>query len=367
MDSKDLIEELSARSGYSPDDAVRLLDSLTSVMGELFQERKALEFGGFGVFRVEKRLERIISCSAGGQRFLVPPELCLTFETVTQDAKPVPAGFAALLVKRSPIPMDQADAESFIGIFSALVKEKLATDKYVKVKGLGAFKQLDAEGGQGYPRISFTPDAAMRELVNKPFSHFETVLLNDGVRFDDIAEEIVPSEELTKGKEREKEPDGTLFVPPGKPCQEMGWKSKFSHRSWFLTITVLLVGILTGGAIVWGVLSGRQYPSGTEAVQPTDLPPLPPLATSDTIAIQEDTSATLAMPLCDAVHYRIAGTCATHIIRRGESLALLAEKYYGNRRLWPYIARHNRGTIRNADNIPAGTAVHIPILVSEAE
>ena len=69
--------------------------------------------------------------------------------------------------------------------------------------------------------------------------------------------------------------------------------------------------------------------------------------------------------LTDAVRYGIKGTLATHILRRGESLARLAQKYYGNKRLWPYLARYNRKRISDVDNVPVGTVILIPELVPE--
>ena len=97
--------------------------------------------------------------------------------------------------------MDQTDAETFVKTFFALIEEALENDKYVKIKGLGTFKlvevdtreSIDVNTGErieimGHNRITFTPDTTMRDLVNKPFSHFETVVLNENTRFDDMDE-----------------------------------------------------------------------------------------------------------------------------------------------------------------------------------
>lgn len=106
---------------------------------------------------------------------------------------------ADLLAQRHE--MEQADAEAFVKTLFALIEESIETDKYVKIKGLGTFKLIDVDAResidvntgerieiQGHSRISFTPDSWMRETVNKPFEHFETVLLNEGTRFDDMDE-----------------------------------------------------------------------------------------------------------------------------------------------------------------------------------
>lgn len=101
---------------------------------------------------------------------------------------------AALASKKK---MDAADAEKYIESFFALVNEALVPDKIVKIKGFGTFKLVDVRDREsvdvntgermvidGHSKMSFVPDATLKELVNKPFSQFETVVLNDGVDFD---------------------------------------------------------------------------------------------------------------------------------------------------------------------------------------
>lgn len=94
------------------------------------------------------------------------------------------------------------EAELFINEFFALIEEGLEQDRYVKVKGLGTFKLIEVDSResvdvntgerieiQGHTKISFTPENALKEIVNRPFSHFEAVVLNDNVNFDDISAE----------------------------------------------------------------------------------------------------------------------------------------------------------------------------------
>ena len=89
--------------------------------------------------------------------------------------------------------------------------DALTNDKYVKIKGLGTFKLTEVDSResmnvntgerieiQGHTKISFTPDTTMKELINKPFSHFETVMLNEGVLLEDtpVVDEEVKSEDV---------------------------------------------------------------------------------------------------------------------------------------------------------------------------
>lgn len=99
------------------------------------------------------------------------------------------------------------DVERFVTKMFEVVNKGLDADKLVKVKGLGTFKvtavkereSVNVNTGErvlisGHEKITFTPDAIMKDLVNKPFSQFETVVLNDDVDFSEV-DEAQPTEE----------------------------------------------------------------------------------------------------------------------------------------------------------------------------
>lgn len=107
---------------------------------------------------------------------------------------------AAVLVNKNGF--EQDEAKRFVSEMFGLIQERLETEQIVKVKGLGTFKIVDVEARESvsvqtgerfvinsHAKVSFTPDATMKELVNRPFSQFETVVLNDGVEFSDMKEE----------------------------------------------------------------------------------------------------------------------------------------------------------------------------------
>jgi nucleoid DNA-binding protein/nucleoid-associated protein YgaU len=96
--------------------------------------------------------------------------------------------------------LSKKDAETFLKEMFVVIEQALQTDKYVKIKGLGTFKLIEVDSResvnvntgarieiQGHTKVSFTPEASIRDLINKPFAHFETVILNEGVVFDDIS------------------------------------------------------------------------------------------------------------------------------------------------------------------------------------
>lgn len=95
--------------------------------------------------------------------------------------------------------LTQKDAEQFVATFFDLINEALHEEKMVKVKGLGTFKVIDVRERESinvntgervviesHGKISFTPDPIMRDLVNKPFAQFETVMLNDDVDIEEL-------------------------------------------------------------------------------------------------------------------------------------------------------------------------------------
>ena len=102
------------------------------------------------------------------------------------------------------------DSETFVRTMFDVIEEALTNEKYVKIKGLGTFKLTEVNSResvhvntgerieiQGHSKVSFTPDTSMKELINKPFSHFETVVLNEGVELEDTAVEEVEILETT--------------------------------------------------------------------------------------------------------------------------------------------------------------------------
>ena len=125
---------------------------------------------------------------------------------------------AKVLVEKSGL--QQRDANQFATEMFAVILQRLQEGDQVKVKGLGTFKIISVEAREsisvrtgervvieGHDKVSFTPDNMMKELVNKPFSQFETVVLNDGVAFSDMEEQP------------EEEPVETIETPAETPVE----------------------------------------------------------------------------------------------------------------------------------------------------
>lgn len=416
--------------------------------------------------------------------------------------------------------MTKKDAEIFVKGMFELIEEALATEKYVKVKGLGTFKLTEVESResvnvntgerieiQGHTKISFTPDSSMKDLINKPFAHFETVILNENTKLEDTETEIEGEEEDTVDENAPKpkqtvaakeveliETENTEDSPNENPiasedivteaekdivvetavpqtvsplaetiegnkvtdkpqeevmtiadaailaahkaceektsleiivpqeatpsektvtvtsnfekeqkieetteAQEISGEKK-NRVSRGIILVIILIVCITGG-IYWYLQSDKtsdlQSPATIKNTQEQLEEDLPAIPVNDSLMQGKDTaniwtdvtrketisqsqqavspstkkSSGVAVTanveketLADTVEYDITGTKTNYTLREGESLVKLAVKFYGTKKLWPYIVKHNKNIIKDADRVPIGTTLRIPEL-----
>lgn len=357
--------------------------------------------------------------------------------------------------------LSQADAALFAKEFLSLIEEALARDKYVKVKGLGTFKLITVDvmeetasngpettDGQSHTRVSFIPETGLKDLVNKPFAHFQPVLLKDEVHFTDlpegetevesqetvieeektgetdvviesptepateetdemlpqteaaspieeepiqvsITEKVIPEKEEVKEKQEDTLPEKEERIP----AADLTPSGKEANVPWCMIASILLAGIFIGGIVTWVLTSGRRYiPEQVveklmNETQKTPAPVVPDsLQVADTLVVKKDSSlvqkkdilktvakkeektpvAPTPVPkretLADTVEYQITGNQGSYTLKPGESLVRVALKFYGNKKLWPYLVKHNKAIIKNPDNVPVGTTIQIPQL-----
>lgn len=132
-------------------------------------------------------------------------------------------GLADKLAEKSGL--SQIEAELFIRKMFDVCHQGLAADKIVKMRWLGTFKvtsvkereSVDVNTGErivieGRDKISFTPDNILKEIVNKPFAQFETVIVNDGVDFESIDKKYEDSLEDEEQEESLEKPKPIIEV-----------------------------------------------------------------------------------------------------------------------------------------------------------
>lgn len=129
---------------------------------------------------------------------------------------------ADLMARHDGITKKKADA--FVRAFFETIRQGLETDRYVKIKGFGTFKLVEVGEREsvnistgerfqisGHAKISFTPDAALKDLVNRPFAHFQTITLSEDVNLDElesvqVEEEVIPQVTLPEPEPAEEIP-----------------------------------------------------------------------------------------------------------------------------------------------------------------
>lgn len=373
------------------------------------------------------------------------------------------------------------DSETFVRTMFDVIEEALTNEKYVKIKGLGTFKLTEVNSResvhvntgerieiQGHSKVSFTPDTSMKELINKPFSHFETVVLNEGVELEDTAveeveilettdasettivieettppapsEEVIPTEETpieepiievpateetiveeiveeeetiieqpiveepiaqepiaeepiveesepevpvketieeTKKEEEktvsieEKEETHIPVVPQDKEKNE-----KSINRILWGVIVVLVLIILFG--VYWMFLRSEETPEVKPVVpvQEEQMAEPAPVAEEkpqeETLKIvqfielsEEELRKERVPSFADTLDYQIVGTQEEYTLQKGETIIRASVRFFGTKKFWPYIVKHNMDVLPDPDNIPAGIRIKIPKLVEK--
>lgn len=127
------------------------------------------------------------------------------------DNKILLQDIADFLCHRSGI--TKRESEQFVRAFFEVIQQGLEREQYVKIKGFGTFKLVEVGQREsvnintgerfqinGHTKVSFTPDTSLKDLVNRPFSHFQTVILNDETAIEELDACTVPedSEQLNE-------------------------------------------------------------------------------------------------------------------------------------------------------------------------
>lgn len=351
--------------------------------------------------------------------------------------------------------MSKVASEQFVKNFFDIISKGVLDEGIVKVKGFGTFKLLQMENREsvnvntgerftieGHQKISFTPDAELKERINKPFSAFETVVITEeqSAELSDVEitkeelptvesdnEEPVRIEEETESVETESVEPVVENKPEAKEPQVREITQKRGTRI-FLKIVVYILSLilvaclalyllwpLVGKAIIKSY-ADKSKPA-VEAVKPAARESKPvveeakpvvqetksvveeakpvveeaksvieevkpvveeakpvvqeakpiPAAANDAQPFnlnQEDQAKALSkFTEADTVNYRIAGRLAVHTIEEGESLTKISNKYYGTKKLWPYLVKYNN--LGSSNSLMVGSKINIPRLVAK--
>ena len=299
---------------------------------------------------------------------------------------------------------DKNSSERFLREFIAVVSEGVYTDKLVKVKGLGTFKIIPVEKRESihvntgerfvipeHYKFSFLPDKELRELVNKPFSFFETTELRENVDFTDMdvvldepdiketedesIEEMIPEEKHLPEEEpvvfSEEEPAGQpedegmdTLEPvvdersdssgPDSPSEEVETgpdAERKKPRTKRIAVVSMFVFLLMLFNI--GLYLNRTYFFEKEAVPDTTI-----------VFANEDSSQTVGETTVENPEVEPEAVSPKVIARvkiePGSRLTLISLKYYGSKLFWVYLYEYNRAVITDPNNVPIGTVIEVP-------
>lgn len=383
--------------------------------------------------------------------------------------------------------MSRAASEQFVKSFFDMISQNVISDEIVKVKGLGTFKLLRMEDREsvnvntgerfvieGHQKISFTPDAELKEFINKPFSAFGTVIITDEQA--QVLEEMNTPGQTDTDDELRADSDETLLpdnpavepaleeavepAPENEPVQEDNPESKETpvivvldkqeqegnktsevkeitqkRSTRFLlrgAVTLLSVVLVAGvGLFLFWPLIGvkvlnhfdntntamvvketpkpasakpvnvqsqakpavqteteikpepkqeavvepkqevKEEPKPEAKVEPKQEAKVEPkqeakaVSNPATTAFFELNAADQAKELseysvADTVNYSITGFLVEHVMEKNETLTSIALKYYGSKKLWPYIAKYNN--LVNFNRMRPGDRIKVPKL-----
>lgn len=340
--------------------------------------------------------------------------------------------------------MSKTASEQFVKTFFDIIAQGVLADGMVKVKGLGTFKLLQMEDREsvnvntgerftieGHQKISFSPDAELKERINKPFAAFETVEISaeqaaELAKLDETSQTTVQEEPVIEQKTEhnpepvhEPESDSEVEAEPHPVVKDVTQKrfTRFILRLliWILAIALVVPVLLylfwpLVGCKILGLIDDKMgdKPAATttvvadndslriteiakpaEPVKPAEtvVKPAEPVKQTAKPAEQarpsepattvQTTQAALGQTVkltatdaakdlsqftdADTLSYRITGELGTHVLQSGETLTKVALKYYGSKKLWPYIAKYNKYG-KSYNNLKAGDKIRIPKL-----
>ena len=324
---------------------------------------------------------------------------------------------AKTLAQKKNLP--QKDAEAFLKTFFDAIIENVTADKMVKIKGLGTFKLievLDRESvnintGErivipGHSKLSFTPENALKDLINKPFADFQTVVINEGTSIEEMEKipalspeetpvqafvstpepvpevKEEPKEEAIAEPEVKAEPDPVVVPEPtpepvvvseakaepeseaeSAPVQQLAREpidqrpllygpppvKKKPTRS-YAKIAAWILGVLL--LCVVGYFIARSLNTNKPAPEPVE----PQVETP----VEETPEPEVEYAQVPGGEYKIVGTRKTYVMKPGDFVTRIAIQEYGDKDIAPYIIVHN--AFPDPDNVPVGEEIKLPEL-----
>ena len=186
-----LITALSHNTGCSPDVTSKYADTIVKWLIRQIMEEGKLFVSDFGEFCIQKRMEFVYHDTATKKRWLIPPSLQLLFTPMPLIDKEKRENSKAFARIAEAIAQEhgenQLTAHKFAVMFFKTILDAMEEASSVEVEGLGVFELTQMKVADAiYGKVTFTADSVFLADINKPFSFFQPVEINEGVSFPDI-------------------------------------------------------------------------------------------------------------------------------------------------------------------------------------
>lgn len=293
--------------------------------------------------------------------------------------------------------ISEKDANTFLTAFNAQLLEALKTEKQVKINGLGTFKlqavaprkSVDVTTGneitiEGYNKVSFVPEAGVKELVEKVEAGEAVEALDPiqklGAQADEIVDILGDLGELPK-EEKDEEPVEEA-APVEEPKEEEplivsekpAKKKNYFLRALLISFIILLILCVVGYFFLRKQVC-EWFDILKEKVEKIELfnkcsapsEEVESAAAEDELVLEvpEEAAEQVAeseAPKAEVQKAKYEELLLTEEITEGSRLAWISRKYYGHPDYWPYLYDANRDRIDDPSNVPVGTQIRVPKL-----
>lgn len=321
------------------------------------------------------------------------------------------------------------EAEDFVRYYFDTIQQALLSDRMVKVTKLGTLKLVEVEARSSvnvntgeavvipeHLKISFQPETAFKEAINKPFAHFEPIETpseKETTQHNTLHSEQAPVEtppitthtpyvepQFTRNAEEDVD-DEPVSEPVEQPniqdllehltTNEHTMKPKPSHRP-VRTYLLVVSGILIiAGLTYWSIVSNQsakkdiskklklieafndeEMTGFTEEPVLIENPDVSETLAPETETTTDKTDSGIRAGQTPATASTNKGTGKAEqaavkrsipsnvIIGPGDRLTKIALTYYGHKVYWVYIYMENKDNLPNPNDIPVGTTIRLP-------
>ena len=334
-------------------------------------------------------------------------------------------GLAKTLAQKQDLSL--RDAEGFLREFFDAIIQAVTDEGTVKVKGLGTFKLLEVQDREsvniktgeriiipGHSRLAFTPEPSLRDLINKPFADFQTVVINEGTSIEEMEKvpaedeetplpedaeeqaveaetepsvepETAPEPQPLMAAEPEAEPSAEPETAPepeplmaAEPEPEPSAEPETAPEPEPVASVEAEAdpeppiappsGGGNNGLSLWKIcasvlgvmlLCALFYFIGYNQSRPVPSPPKQEKQ-AEKVVPKEKPAPKVEYAQVPGGQYRIVGTRKTHVMKPGDYLSKIAIAEYGDKDFTPYIIVHN--DFPDPDNVPVDMEIKLPEL-----